>query len=59
MTDASSGKGLAISVWELEEDMLAEESSGGYYQQVIEKFGSLLAGAPVLEHYESSSENSP
>ena len=59
MTDASSGKGLAISVWETEADMLAGESSGGYYEQQIAKFGSLLAGAPTLEHYELSSENSP
>ena len=59
MTDASSGKALAISVWDSEADMLAGESSGGYYQQQIAKFGSLLTGAPNLDHYELSSENSP
>ncbi len=59
MTDASSGKALSITIWESESDMLAGESSGGYYQQQIEKFASLMAGAPALEHYELSSENSP
>ncbi len=59
MTDAGSGKGLSISVWETEADMLAGESSGGYYEQQIENLASLLAGAPALEHYELSSENSP
>ena len=59
MTDASSSKGLSISVWETEADMLAGDSSGGYYEQQIEKFGSALAGTPALEHYELSSENSP
>ena len=59
MTDASSSKGLSISVWETEADVLAGESSGGYYEQQIEKFGSALAGTPALEHYELSSENSP
>ena len=58
MTDAGSGNALSISVWETEADMLAGES-GGYYQQQVEKLGSLLAGAPALEHYELSSENSP
>ncbi len=59
MTDASSGKALSITIWDSEADMLAGESSGGYYQQQIEKFASVFAGAPTLEHYEVSSENSP
>ena len=58
MTDASSGQALSISVWDTEADMLAGESSGGYYQQQVAKLGSLLTGAPALEHYELSSENS-
>ena len=57
MTDASSGKGLAISVWESEADMMAGESSG-YYQEQIAKFGSLFAGPPTTEHYEVSVESS-
>ena len=59
MTDASSGKALTISVWESEADMLAGESSRGYYQEQIAKFAGILAGNPTLEHYELSSENSP
>ena len=59
MTDASSGKCLAISVWETEADMLAGESSGGYYQQQIAKFASVMSWAPAMELYELSSENSP
>ena len=58
MTDASSGKCLAISVWETEADMLAGESSGGYYQEQIAKFGGLMAGPPILDHYELSVETS-
>ena len=57
MTDASSGKGLAISVWETEADMMVGESSG-YYQEQIAKFGSLFAGPPTTEHYELSVESS-
>jgi len=57
MTDASSGKGLAISVWETEADMMAGESSG-YYQEQIAKFGGLFAGPPTTDHYELSVESS-
>ena len=59
MTDASSGKCLAISVWESEADMLAGESGGGYLQEQIAKIGSMLVDSPGFEHYELSSENSP
>ena len=58
MTDASSGKGLAISVWESEADMMAGESSGGYLQETIAKFGSLFAGPPDFDHYELTVESS-
>lgn len=58
MTDAGSGRCLAISVWESEADMLAGESGGGYLKEQITKISSLLAGSPDFEHYELSSENS-
>ena len=58
MTDASSSKCLAISVWESEADMLAGESSGGYLQEQIAKLGSLLGSSLEFDHYELSSENS-
>lgn len=57
MTDASSGKGLAISVWETEADMMAVESSGNYQEQIA-KFGGLFAGPPTTDHYELSVEAS-
>ena len=58
MTDAGSGKALSITVWESEADMQAGESSGGYYQEQIAKFGGLMAGPPILDHYELSVETS-
>jgi len=59
MTDAASDKALSITVWESEEDMLAGESSGGYYSEQIGKFASVFDGSPSLEHYELSVEASP
>ena len=58
MTDASSGKALAISVWESEADMVAVESSG-QFEELVAKFGSLFAGPPALEHYELSVDQGP
>ncbi len=58
MTDAESGKALSITVWESEADMMAGESSSGYYQEQIGKFGGLFAGPPTMEHYELSVESS-
>ena len=58
MTDASSGKGLSITVWETEADMEAGESSG-YFQEQIGKFGGVFAGAPTREHYELSVDAGP
>ena len=53
MTDASSRKALSITVWELEADMVAGETSG-YYQEQIGKLSGLFAGSPTMEHYELS-----
>ena len=54
MTDAASGKALAITVWESEADMLAGESSSGHVPEAIAKLGSLIAGSPDIDHYELS-----
>ena len=59
MTDASSSKLLAISVWETEADMLAGESDSGYVKEAFTKFAAFLEGSPEFDHYELSSENLP
>ena len=42
-----------ISLWETEEDAVANEQSG-YYQQQVGKVKDLLAAPPVREGYEVS-----
>jgi len=59
MTNASSGKAIAISIWETEADMLASESDSGYLKDVLAKLADFFEGSPKLDHYELSSENSP
>ena len=55
LVDRSSGKGISITLWETEADMLAGESSG-YYQEQLTKFRHLLATTPVREVYEVSAK---
>ncbi len=53
LTVPNTGKGLSISLWETEADMIAGETSG-YYQEQIAKFAPLLAAPPTREGYEVS-----
>ena len=53
LTDRSAGKGISITLWETEADMLAGENSG-YYQQQLAKFKDVFSAPPVREAYEVS-----
>ena len=53
LTDRSVGKGISITLWETEADMLAGENSG-YYQQQLAKFKDVFGAPPVREAYEVS-----
>ena len=52
-TDRKTGKGMAITLWDSEEDAIANEQSG-YYQEQISKFKDVFAAPPVREGYEVS-----
>ena len=53
LTDRQTGKGMAISLWDSEEDAIANEQSG-YLQEQINKFKDVMAAPPVREGYEVS-----
>ena len=53
LTDRSAGKGISITLWETEADMIAGENSG-YYQQQLAKFKDVFGAPPVREAYEVS-----
>ena len=53
LTDPNTGKGVSVTLWETEADMIAGESSG-YLQEQFAKVGAILVGPPVTEHYEVS-----
>lgn len=50
LTDAATGKGVSISIWDDEQAMLASEQSG-YLQEQLQKFGSILTGPPARESF--------
>jgi len=51
-TDRSTGKGYSISLWDSEEDAVANEQSG-YYKEQVSKFMEYFAAPPVQEGYEA------
>ncbi len=53
LTDSKTGKGVSITLWDSEEDAIANEQSG-YYQEQIGKFKDLFTAPPVREGYEVS-----
>ena len=56
LTDRKTGKGMAITFWDSEEDAVANEQSG-YYQEQINKFKDVFATPPVREGYEVSAQD--
>ncbi len=53
LTDRKTGKGVAIALWDSEEDAIANEQSG-YYQEQVDKFKDFFTAPPVREGYEVS-----
>jgi len=53
LTDRKTGKGVAITLWDSEEDAIANEQSG-YYQEQVGKFKDFFTAPPVREGYEVS-----
>jgi len=53
LTDRNSGKGISISLWDSEEDAIANEQSG-YYQEQVGRFKNFFTAPPVQEGYEVS-----
>ncbi len=53
LTDRKTGKGVSITLWDSEDDAIANEQSG-YYQEQLSKFKDCFAAPPVREGYEVS-----
>ena len=53
LTDRKTGKGISISLWESEQDAIANDKSG-YYQEQVGRFKDYFTKPPVQEGYEVS-----
>ncbi len=53
LTDRKTGKGISITLWDSEEDAIANEQSG-FYKEQISKFKDCFAASPIREGYEVS-----
>jgi heme-degrading monooxygenase HmoA len=53
LTDSKTGKGITCSLWDSEEDAVANEQSG-YYQEQVGRFKDFFTGPPVQEGYDVS-----
>lgn len=53
LMDLANCRGISISLWETETDMMAGETSG-HYQQQLARFKGIFAAPPVREAYEVS-----
>jgi heme-degrading monooxygenase HmoA len=51
MTDAKTGEGVAMTLWENQEAMLASEENR-FFQEQVSKFVGFYASSPVREAYE-------
>ena len=51
LTDRNTGKGISCTLWDSEEDAVANEQSG-YYQEQVGKFKDFFTAPPVQEGYE-------
>ena len=56
LTDRDTGKGMSITIWDTEEDAVANEQSG-YYQEQVSRFKDVFKAPPVREGYEVSVKN--
>jgi heme-degrading monooxygenase HmoA len=51
LADRKNKKGIVITLWESEADMIAAETNG-FYQQQVAKFKDIVSGPTTREAYE-------
>jgi len=51
LTNKDTGKIVSITLWNTQEDAIANEESG-YYQRQVEKFNDVITQPPIKEGYD-------
>jgi len=57
LTDRKTGKGISMTLWDSEEDAIANEKSGFVQKQVAKYYKDLLLAPPVRQGYEISAQD--
>lgn len=52
LIDPKTGKGVSITLWDSEEDVIANEESGLYQEQLVKFLGFLTEPSYIREGYE-------
>ena len=52
MVDPKTGKGVSMTLWDSEEDAIANEDSGYYQEQLVKFLGFLTEPSYIREGYE-------
>jgi len=52
LIDRKTGKGIAITMWDSEEDAIANEKSGYYQEQLVKYMGFLVSPSYIREGYD-------
>lgn len=56
LIDRKTGKGVAITLWDSEQDIIATED-GGFFKEQLDKFQDFLTAPPVREIYEVGAQD--
>ena len=56
LTDRKAGKVISITLWDSEEDAIADEQST-LHQEQVDMYKGLLMGEPVAQYYEVSAKD--
>jgi len=56
LTDRKTGKVISLTLWDREEDAIADEQSV-LHQEQVDMYKGLLIGEPVAQYYEVSAQD--
>ena len=56
LTDRKTGKAISMTLWDREEDAVADEQSA-LHQEQVDMYTGLFAGEPIHQRYEVSAQD--
>ena len=56
LTDSKTGKVISMTLWDSEEDAIADEKSA-LHQEQVDMYKGVITGEPINQHYEVSAQD--